>query len=105
MKLLLDECVPRPPKRDFQSHETHTVTDAGFTGLQNGALLQAAANAGFEVLITVDQNLIHQQNLTTLTLAVMVLIAPRNKYELLVPLVPQALLALQSIRVGDVVII
>jgi predicted nuclease of predicted toxin-antitoxin system len=66
MKLLLDECVPRPLKRDFQLHETHTVSEAGFTGLKNGALLRAAANAGFEVLITVDQNLIHQQNLTTL---------------------------------------
>jgi predicted nuclease of predicted toxin-antitoxin system len=103
MKLLLDECVPRRLKRDFHQHEVSTVIEAGFQGLQNGRLLQSAASAGFEVLITVDQNLISQQNLKTLPLAVLVLAAARNKYELLAPLVPQALAALQSIRVGEVV--
>src|SRR5438128_2377384 len=96
MKLLLDECVPRRLKRDFQPHEARIVPEAGFTGLKHGVLLQAAANAGFQVLITVDQNLIHQQNMKTLPVAVMVLIAPRNKYELLAPLVPQALLSCKT---------
>ena len=103
MKLLLDECVPRRLKRDFSQHEVSTVIEAGFQGLKNGLLLQSAANAGFEVLITVDQNLTYQQNLKTLPLSVLILTAPRNKYELLAPLVPQALTALQSIRVGEVV--
>lgn len=105
MKLLLDECVPRRLKRDFLQHEVSTVIEAGFQGLKNGRLLQSAANIGFEVLITVDQNIIYQQNLKTLPLAVLILIAPRNKYELLAPLVPQALTALQGIRIGEVVYI
>lgn len=103
MKLLLDECVPRRLKRDFQTHDVATVIEAGFQGLKNGRLLQSAASAGFEVLITVDQNLTYQQNLKTLPLAILILIAARNKYELLAPLVPQALIALQSIRAGEVV--
>ena len=103
MKLLLDECVPRRLKRDFQAHEVSTVVEAGFQGLKNGRLLQSAAAAGFAAFITVDQKLTYQQNLKTLPLAVLVLIAPRNKYELLAPLVPQALIALQSIRAGEVV--
>lgn len=103
MKLLLDECVPRRLKLDFQQHEVSTVVEAGFQGLKNGRLLQSAANAGFDVLITVDQNLIFQQNLKILPIAVLILIASHNKYELLAPLVPQALAALQSIRIGDVV--
>jgi predicted nuclease of predicted toxin-antitoxin system len=103
MKLLLDECVPRRLKRDFQGHEVATVVEAGFQGLQNGRLLQSAARAGFKALITVDQNLTSQQNLKTLPLAILILIAPRNKYELLAPLVPRALIALQSIRVGEIV--
>ena len=103
MKLLLDECVPRRLKRDFQAHEVSTVVEEGFQGLKNGRLLQSAAAAGFAAFITVDQNLTYQQNLKTLPLAVLVLIAPRNKYELLAPLVPQALIALQSIRAGEVV--
>lgn len=105
MKLLLDECVPRRLKRDFTQHEVSTVIEAGFQGLKNGRLLQSAANIGFEVLITVDQNIIYQQNLKTLPLAVLILIVPRNKYELLAPLVPQTLTALQSIRIGEVVYI
>ena len=103
MKLLLDECVPRRLKSDFHQHEVSTVVEAGFQGLKNGILLESAADAGFKVLITVDQNLAYQQNLKTLPLAVLVLVTPRNKYELLAPLVPQALSALQSIRMGEVV--
>jgi predicted nuclease of predicted toxin-antitoxin system len=103
MKLLLDECVPRRLKRDFHQHEVSTVIEAGFQGLKNGRLLQSAASAGFEVLITVDQNLAYQQNLKTLPLAVLILIAPHNKYELLALLVPQALTALQDISIGEVV--
>jgi len=105
MKLLLDECVPRRLKRDFPQHEVSTVIEAGFQGLKNGLLLESAALAGFEVLITVDQNLVYQQNLKTLPLAVLVLISPHNKYELLALLVPQALSALQSIRMGEAVFI
>jgi predicted nuclease of predicted toxin-antitoxin system len=103
MKLLLDECVPRRLKRDFPQHEISTVIEAGFQGLKNGRLLESAANLGFEVLITVDQNIIYQQNLKTLPLAILVLIAPHNKYELLVPLLPQVLNALQGIRIGQIV--
>jgi predicted nuclease of predicted toxin-antitoxin system len=103
MKLLLDECVPRRLKRDFPQHEVSTVIEAGFQGLKNGHLLKSAASAGFEVLITVDQNLTYQQNLLALPLAVIVLVVQHNKYELLALLVPQALAALQSIHVGEVV--
>jgi predicted nuclease of predicted toxin-antitoxin system len=105
MKLLLDECVPRRLKGDFLQHEVSTVIEAGFQGLKNGLLLESAALVDFEVLITVDQNLTSQQNLKTLPLAVLVLVAPHNKYELLALLVPQALSALQSIRKGEVVFI
>ncbi len=102
MRLLLDECVPRPLKRDFTGHQVSTVEEAGFKGLQNGRLLRAAAG-NFDVLITVDRSIPYQQNLLGLPLAVIILIARRNKYESLSPLVPLALEALKTIQPGSVV--
>ena len=55
MRLLLDECMPRRLKREFVGHEVKTAREAGFAGLKNGALLRAA-DASFDVLITVDRN-------------------------------------------------
>lgn len=65
--------------------------------------MQSAANGGFEVRITVDQNLAYQQNPNALPIAVLILIASRNKCEFLAPLAPQALTALENIRAGEVV--
>ncbi|HLR07217.1 MAG TPA: DUF5615 family PIN-like protein [Pyrinomonadaceae bacterium] len=104
MKLLLDECVTRHLKRDFTGHEVHTVEDAGFKGLENGDLLKAAAGAGaYEVLITVDRNLPYQQNLADLNIAILILAAKRNSYVRLKPLIPRALSALETMKVGDVI--
>ena len=104
MKLLLDECVTRYVKRDLVGHETHTVDDAGFKGLENGELLKAAADT-YEVLISVDRNIPHQQNIAGLDIAILVLAAKRNTYSHLKPLLPSALKALGTIKPGDVVLI
>jgi predicted nuclease of predicted toxin-antitoxin system len=74
MRLLLDECTPRRLKRDFAGHAVSTVEEAGLKGLKSGQLLRAAAG-NFDVLITVDQNLPHQQNLSSLNLSILLLIA------------------------------
>ena len=102
MKLLLDECVTRFLKRDFVGHEVSTVEDAGLKGLENGDLLKAAAGI-FDVLVTVDRNIPHQQNLRGLQIAVLILSAKRNSYARLRPLVPEALKALQTIKPGDTI--
>ena len=100
MKLLLDECVTRFLKRDLVGHEVSTVSEAGFRGLSNGALLQAASST-FDVLITVDRNLPFQQNLSNLQIAVLLMIAPGTKYPDLKPLVPEILAELQVIQPGE----
>ena len=104
MKVLLDECVTRKLKRDFQGHEVYTVEEAGLKGLKNGALLRSASGQ-YDVLVTVDQNLQYQQNIKHLDLAVLVLAGRRNSYEALYPLMNQALDALKQIKSGEVVII
>jgi predicted nuclease of predicted toxin-antitoxin system len=65
MKLLLDECLPRRAKFLFAEagHGCETVRDAGFSGKENGELI-GLAEKKFEVLITIDKNIRHQQNIT-----------------------------------------
>jgi Domain of unknown function (DUF5615) len=71
MRVLLDECVPRPLRAELSDHEVKTVAEAGWAGVKNGALLQLAATQ-FDVLLTVDRNLEYQQNFAHLKLAVVV---------------------------------
>ena len=103
MRILLDECVPRPLRREFTGHSVVTIRDIGWAGKKNGELIALMAGAGFKVLLTVDQNLRYQQNLVASGVAVVVLVAPSNRLERLVPLIPSTLIALESIRPGDVV--
>jgi hypothetical protein len=104
MKVLLDECVTRYLKGDFTGHEVLTVEEAGFKGLKNGRLLQAAVGQ-YDVLVTVDQNLQYQQNLKTLAIAIIVLKAKRSIYPMLKPLMPQVLETLEKIKPGEIIIV
>jgi len=71
--------------------------------LKNGRLLEAADAAGFDVLITADQNIPDQQNLDERKIALMILYRPTNRLRDLELLVPSAIFALDSIGSGDVV--
>jgi predicted nuclease of predicted toxin-antitoxin system len=77
MKLLLDECVPRRLKFEFAGYEILTIDEAGFKGLKNGNLIRSASEI-FEVLITVDKNIQHQQNKEKLSIAILILSAKSN---------------------------
>ena len=57
MRILLDECAPRPLKREFADYEIHTVVEMGWSGQKNGELLQLMSQSGFTILLTTDQNL------------------------------------------------
>jgi len=58
---------------------------------QERELLRVAADAGFEVLVTADRNLQFQQNLSQSRLGIILLIAPSNALEDILPLVPNLL--------------
>lgn len=72
--------------------------------MKNGDLLRAASGQ-YDVLVTVDRNLPHQQNLKSFTIAVLVLAVRKNTYAALSPLMPQALEALKQIKSGEVIVI
>jgi len=103
MRLLLDECVDERLRLLFSTHECHSARYAGLAGLKNGELLLAAEAAGFEVMITVDQNIPDQQNLSSRKLSLLILCSPTNRFNDLKRLVPIALGALNSIEPGQVV--
>lgn len=76
-----------------------TVPQEGWSGKKNGELLALMSAATFEVLLTVDQGISHQQNLQ----AVVVMFGPSNQLADLIPLVPKVLTALGTVRPGDVI--
>ena len=97
MRVLLDESLPRPLAKQIIGHDARTVSQMKWTSLGNGELLKQAA-AAFDVLLTADQNIGFQQNLATLPMAVVVLVADSNRLESLEPLVPAILQALETIK-------
>ena len=102
MRLLLDECVPKRLRRELHGHEVRTVREAGWAGLKNGALLRAADGL-FEVLLTVDQGVQHQQNLLGFRIGVVIIVAPSNDIDDLRPLLPGVVEALGQIQPGQVI--
>ncbi len=88
MKLLLNENLPKRLKNDSPKHETFTVREKGWNSKKNGELLELMLMENFDVLITFDQNLEHQQNFEKYPVIVVVLIAENNTYQVLSELVP-----------------
>lgn len=102
MRLLLDECAPRRLRRDFTGHTVSTVEEARLKGFKNGQLLRAAAG-NFDVIITVDQNLTYQQNLSSFDISVLILVAKSNRYQDLKAIMPKALHSLREIKPDEIV--
>ena len=102
MKVLLDESLPRPLKRELSGHEVMTVPEVGWAGKDNGELLQLAS-LEFDVFVTADQGLQYQQNLSGYDIAVVTLVARTNRLEDLKPIVPRLLEVLPALKPGEVV--
>jgi hypothetical protein len=103
MRLLLDECVPRPLLRDLTAHDAHHVVDMGWSSKRNGELLKLMLADRFEAFLTVDQNLPFQQNLRTSGIGVVVVVARTNRVKELQPLIPKMLDALGLVKAGELV--
>lgn len=101
MKILLDECLPRRLREDLPGHEVMTVTAMGWAGVKNGALLRLAEDS-FDVFITVDRHIEYQQPLSQLGIAIVILTAVSNRHGTLRPLMPDVLVALETIQAGQV---
>ncbi|MCI0392167.1 MAG: hypothetical protein MOB07_25835 [Acidobacteria bacterium] len=98
MNILLDECTPRIVKKRLPHFAIRTVQEMGWAGIKNGPLLKLV-EAHFEVFITTDKNLRHQQNLAQTKLAFILL--PSNQVPIVAALVPEIEAALNNIQIGE----
>ena len=98
MKVLFDVNVPRPLRRHLPGHQVATSQERGWAELRNGDLI-AAAEGDFDVLLTADQNLKYQQNLTGRKIAILVL--PTNYLPAVLELAPRIRAALDRVKPGD----
>jgi len=73
MRVLFDQGTPVPLRKSLTHHSVVTVFENGWSALENGELIATAEQAGYEVLVTTDQNLKYQQNLKERKIAIVVL--------------------------------
>ena len=73
MKILVDENLDESFPEFMPGHDVTHVVGAGWHGIKNGVLLEKAATAGFQVLISADKNMPYQQSMTGRSLFLVVL--------------------------------
>jgi hypothetical protein len=93
--------TPAPPARFLRGHEVSRTRKLGWHRLVNGALLDAAERAGFEVLVTCDQSVPYQQNFEGRKLSVVILTS--NRWPILRPVAPRIATAIDFAQRGQVV--
>jgi hypothetical protein len=71
--ILFDHGTPKGLARALPGHTVWTAQSKGWDLLSNGALLNAAEEAGFELLLTTDRRIRYQQNLQVRRIALVVL--------------------------------
>jgi hypothetical protein len=77
-----------------------TVTESGWSGLKNGELL-SLAEVEFDVFLTVDQNLIFQQNLQRFNIGIILMVARNNRFKTLLPLMPEVNAMIEEVKPGE----
>lgn len=101
MRIILDECLPRRLIRDISEHAVTTVPRQGWAGMTNGALIERISPE-FDIFITMDSNIVHQQNLSGADVCLSVLHGSNSRYETLRPLVPAMRNAIAAAQPGRV---
>ncbi len=97
MKVLLDENLPHNLRQMLNGHDVYTVAYMGWAAVANGALLRAAAGAGFDVFLTMDAGVEYQQYAAALPLAVVVMRAKSNRLDEIRPLLPAVLATFETL--------
>jgi hypothetical protein len=82
MRVILDESTPKRLKHWLQGHEVRTAIEMGWGGMKNGPLLRLI-QGNFDLFVTADKNIEHQQNLAGLSFGILVL--PTNRWGALQP--------------------
>ncbi len=105
MKILLDECVSKRLKKYFSDHTVFTVYSLGWSGVKNGKLMTLCDEAGFDIFITIDKNLIHQQNYSEYKTIIVVFDTNSSRLEHLIDFVSVFNNSLSSFKVSNAYIL
>jgi len=100
MRILFDQGTPVPLRQLLSGHTVSTAYETGWSELANGDLLEAA-EADFDALVTTDQNLRYQQDLTGRRLAILVL--PTTNWPKIRAHEQQVVAAINALHPGEVV--
>jgi hypothetical protein len=103
MLILFDHGTPRGLAQALQGHTVKEAKTQGWDTLSNGDLLNAAEKAGFDMLLTTDTNLPHQQNLQRRKLAIVVL--SKNRWSLVRPMMQQIADAVNAAKPGTCTVV
>ena len=88
MRILFDECVTKRLKPYLTELEVFTVSEMKWNGIKNGKLMNLCVDNNFDLLLTIDKNLMFQQNLDKYNLTIVVLNSSTSKIEELVLFMP-----------------
>lgn len=102
MRILLAECVNPRVREAFPGHSVQTVKGMGWGGISNGKLM-ALAQDNFDVFLTVDKNLEHQQNRAKLPFGVVVVIGADNNIRFFRPIFTRLRQGVESMGRGQVI--
>jgi hypothetical protein len=97
--------MPRQLRRDLPEFDIRTVQEQGWSAVQNGELLRLASAAFFDVLVTADQRLQHQQNIATFNIGVVIIVAVDTRLPHLRTSLPQLQTAISNVAPGSVAIV
>ena len=104
MRILLDENLDWRLSHSLPGHAVESVPLIGWAGLKNGALL-IEAEKRFDVLLTMDRNIVYHQSLTKFRIAVIALKARSNRLADTSPLMPKVLAILATAKVGTLTVV
>ncbi len=105
MNILLDECVTKRLKPYLPNHEVITVTEKRWNGLKNSQLLEKAVEDNFDLLLTIDKNIMYQQKIDNYRIIVAVIDSPSSKIEVIKEFIPRFNEMLPSFEKGNIYII
>ena len=88
MKILLDECITKRLIPYLKEFEIFTVSQMKWNGIKNGKLMSLCADNSFDLLLTIDKNLMFQQNLDAYPVTIVLLNSLSSKIEELITFLP-----------------
>jgi predicted nuclease of predicted toxin-antitoxin system len=105
MRLIFDENMPFTLARELPGHECSSVIALGWRGTENGALLTRAEQAGFDVLMTLDDDISPEQNMKGRKIAVLVVKPAKQGKSAMKAMADRVLFALTLIQPGQISIV